>query len=51
WLLETRLRELGGKFSKADAWSPYVVVDRKLYTGQNPASSKPLAARIVADLG
>ena len=26
WLLETRLRELGGKFSKAEAWSPYVVV-------------------------
>ncbi|MBQ7808498.1 type 1 glutamine amidotransferase domain-containing protein [Rhodococcus sp. (in: high G+C Gram-positive bacteria)] len=51
WLLETRLRELGGKFSKAEAWSPYVVVDRKLYTGQNPASSRPLAERIVADLG
>lgn len=50
WLLETKLREQGGKFSNAEAWSPYVVVDRKLYTGQNPASSKPLAERIIADL-
>lgn len=50
WLLETRLREQGGNFSNAEPWSPYVVVDRKLYTGQNPASSKPLAERIIADL-
>jgi putative intracellular protease/amidase len=29
---------------------PCVVVDGKLYTGQNPASAKPLAERIVQDL-
>jgi len=28
----------------------HVVVDGQLYTGQNPASAKPLAERIVQDL-
>jgi putative intracellular protease/amidase len=28
-----------------------VVVDRNLYTGQNPASSAPLAAEMVKNLG
>ncbi len=27
-----------------------VVVDRKLYTGQNPGSSAALATRIIADV-
>jgi len=42
--------ELGGIFEKADLFQPHVVVDGKLYTGQNPASAKPLAERIVQDL-
>ncbi|AOW92019.1 thiamine biosynthesis protein ThiJ [Rhodococcus sp. WMMA185] len=50
WLLEDRLREQGAAFDAVAAWAPHVVVDRKLYTGQNPASSRPLAERIVADL-
>ncbi|RVW02528.1 type 1 glutamine amidotransferase domain-containing protein [Rhodococcus spongiicola] len=50
WLLEDRLREQGAVFDAVAAWAPHVVVDRKLYTGQNPASSRPLAERIVADL-
>ncbi|MFZ2177794.1 MAG: type 1 glutamine amidotransferase domain-containing protein [Rhodococcus sp. (in: high G+C Gram-positive bacteria)] len=50
WLLEDRLREQGAKFDAVEAWAPHVVVDRTLYTGQNPASSRPLAERIVADL-
>ncbi|MGA9872676.1 MAG: type 1 glutamine amidotransferase domain-containing protein, partial [Rhodococcus sp. (in: high G+C Gram-positive bacteria)] len=50
WLLETRLRQSGAQFSSGDAWAPHVVVDRNLYTGQNPASTKPLADRIVAAL-
>jgi len=48
--LEDKIIELGGKFECADRWQPYVVVDGKLYTGQNPASAKPLAERIVQDL-
>ncbi|WP_338886901.1 type 1 glutamine amidotransferase domain-containing protein [Rhodococcus sovatensis] len=50
WLLETRLRESGAQFSNTDAWTPHVVVDRNVYTGQNPASTKPLADRVVQAL-
>lgn len=50
WLLETRLREGGASFSAADAWSPHVIVDRTVYTGQNPASTKALVDRLVAAL-
>ncbi|AYA25554.1 MULTISPECIES: type 1 glutamine amidotransferase domain-containing protein [Rhodococcus] len=50
WLLQDRLQEAGAVFSSTDAWQPYVVVDRVLYTGQNPASSRPLAERVVAEV-
>ena len=50
-MLESRIVELGGKFEKAEAlFQAHVVVDGKLYTGQNPASAKPLAERIAQDL-
>ena len=39
FLLEDRLKERGGIYSKTDNWIPYVQVDGKLVTGQNPASS------------
>ena len=39
FLLEDRLKERGGIYSKAANWVPYVQVDGKLVTGQNPASS------------
>ncbi|KOG80591.1 MULTISPECIES: type 1 glutamine amidotransferase domain-containing protein [Streptomyces] len=49
WLLEDRLRESGAVYSKARLpLRPYVVVDRNLYTGQNPPSSESLAERVVA---
>ncbi|MEU0449571.1 type 1 glutamine amidotransferase domain-containing protein [Streptomyces tendae] len=52
WLLEDRLRESGAAYSKARLpLRPYVVVDRNLYTGQNPPSSERLAERLVADVG
>jgi len=50
FLLEDRITELGGKVDNVGAFKPHVVVDGKLYTGQNPASAKPLAERIVKDL-
>ncbi|AFM20114.1 putative intracellular protease/amidase (plasmid) [Mycolicibacterium chubuense NBB4] len=50
WLLEDRIKQNGGVFSSTDAWAAHVVVDRNLYTGQNPASSQPLAEKLVADL-
>ncbi|MGN0100198.1 MAG: type 1 glutamine amidotransferase domain-containing protein [Dietzia sp.] len=52
WLLEDKLVELGANYSKAaEPWGSHVVVDRNVYTGQNPQSSEELAKRIVSDLG
>ncbi|CAL1538877.1 unnamed protein product [Lymnaea stagnalis] len=50
FMLETRLVELGATFSKADNWKENVVVDGRLITGQNPASSSSLGKAIVAQL-
>ena len=46
-----RLVALGCEFVEGEPWAPNVVVDRNLYTGQNPQSSEELAKRIVSDLG
>ena len=43
WLVEDELINLGVTFTRGEIWKPYTVVDRNLYTGQNPASSGPLA--------
>lgn len=51
WLLQDRLVSLGVDFAESTPWGEHVVVDRNLYTGQNPASSGPLATRIVGALG
>jgi putative intracellular protease/amidase len=47
FLLEDRLTKQGGIFSKAANWVPYVQVDGKLVTGQNPASSGPGAGELL----
>ncbi|WP_433222610.1 type 1 glutamine amidotransferase domain-containing protein [Dactylosporangium sp. CS-047395] len=47
WLLEDALKELGVEFSRGEVWKPYTVVDRNLYTGQNPASAGPLAQELL----
>ncbi|WP_327267730.1 type 1 glutamine amidotransferase domain-containing protein [Streptomyces sp. NBC_01218] len=51
WLLQDRLVELGADFQESEPWAPYVITDRNLITGQNPASSAPLAAEMVKRLG
>ncbi|TJZ58830.1 type 1 glutamine amidotransferase domain-containing protein [Streptomyces piniterrae] len=51
WLLQDRLVELGADFQEGAPWAPNVVVDRNLVTGQNPASSGPLAVEILKALG
>lgn len=51
WLLETRLADAGVEVQVGEPWAPNVVVDRNLVTGQNPASSAPLAAELLAKLG
>lgn len=45
FMLETRLRELGGKFEGVANWQPFAIRDGQLITGQNPQSSQ-----VVADL-
>ncbi|QNG20647.1 type 1 glutamine amidotransferase domain-containing protein [Rhodococcus triatomae] len=52
WLLEDRLKEAGVDYSKGTLpLRPHIVVDRNLYTGQNPQSSDRLSERIIADVG
>jgi putative intracellular protease/amidase len=41
---------MGVDFTRGEIWKPYTVVDRNLYTGQNPASAEPLAQRILEAL-
>ena len=47
FLLETLLVEHGGKYSKADLWQEYVVVDGRLVTGQNPNSGTLVGKKLV----
>ncbi|WP_162426860.1 type 1 glutamine amidotransferase domain-containing protein [Pontibacter pudoricolor] len=47
FLVEDKLKELGGNYSKAADWKPYVVTDGLLITGQNPASSEPAAEQLL----
>ena len=47
FLLEDRLKERGGSYSKTASFSPYIQVDGKLVTGQNPASSVPAAEALL----
>jgi putative intracellular protease/amidase len=47
FLLEDKLQELGGHYSKAEDWAPHVRVDGLLITGQNPASSEPAAEELL----
>ncbi|MEU9609544.1 type 1 glutamine amidotransferase domain-containing protein [Streptomyces sp. NPDC048057] len=48
FLVEDELVGLGGVYSQADDWQPYVLRDGLLITGQNPASSGPAADALVA---
>ncbi len=45
--LETTLRERGCEFSKSGNWQSHVVVDDRLITGQNPASTTALAKAVL----
>jgi putative intracellular protease/amidase len=48
--LESRLRELGGKFEGAANWQAFAVRDGQLITGQNPQSSALVATHLLAAL-
>jgi putative intracellular protease/amidase len=47
WLLEDELIALGVDYTKGEMWKPYTVVDRNLFTGQNPASAAVLAEQLL----
>lgn len=51
WLLEDRLKSIGADVQVAAPWTPNVVVDGNLVTGQNPMSSELLAAELLKQLG
>jgi len=47
YLLEDQLIEMGGVYQKVEDWSPLVVTDGLLITGQNPASSNVVAEALL----
>jgi len=50
FMLETKLKEIGGKYESADDWNSKVCVDGNLVTGQNPQSSEACAAAVITVL-
>ncbi|UXN67413.1 type 1 glutamine amidotransferase domain-containing protein (plasmid) [Phyllobacterium sp. A18/5-2] len=47
FLVEDELKRLGGLYEKADDWVDFSIVDGRLITGQNPASSASAAKKLV----
>ncbi|GAB6190784.1 type 1 glutamine amidotransferase domain-containing protein [Desulfocastanea catecholica] len=47
FMVEDMLKTKGGLYSRGDDWTSYVQVDGNLVTGQNPASSREAAEKIV----
>jgi putative intracellular protease/amidase len=50
WTAEDELIKLGVDFTRGEMWKPYTVVDRNLFTGQNPASAGQLAREFMKEL-
>lgn len=50
WLLEDRLKQAGADYTAGLPLKSKVVVDRNVYTGQNPGSSAALARHLIADV-
>jgi putative intracellular protease/amidase len=50
WLLADALRKSGARYEKGKNWAPYVVKDGNLLSGQNPASTAPLAEAVLTAL-
>lgn len=48
FLLETALTKQGAIFHKAGPWEAFSISDGKLVTGQNPASAKGVAEKMIA---
>src|SRR3984957_7706642 len=50
FLVEDELKRLGAKFEKLPNWQPHSIVDGRLITGQNPASSTSAAKALLKAL-
>jgi putative intracellular protease/amidase len=51
FLIEDEFQRLGGLYEKGADWGVHVVVDGRLVTGQNPASSEEAAKALLGLLG
>ncbi len=49
FLVEDELKRIGGLYEKAADWAPFALVDGRVVTGQNPASST-VAAKALMEL-
>jgi putative intracellular protease/amidase len=47
FLVEDELKRLGGLYEKVEDWQSFVIVDGRLITGQNPASSRAAAQELL----
>lgn len=51
WLLASRLRECGANYKRGDKnWGEFIVRDGNMISGQNPASTAPMAEAVIEDL-
>ncbi len=51
FLLESKLRELGADFARAENWEDHVEFDGRLITGQNPQSALSVAGGVLLAIG
>ena len=47
FLVEDELKRIGGLYEKAADWAPLALVDGRVVTGQNPASSTVAAKALI----
>lgn len=47
FLVEDELKRLGGRYEKAPDWQSFAIIDGRLITGQNPASSEATAKALL----
>lgn len=50
FLVEDELKRIGGLYEKAADWAPFSIIDGRLITGQNPASSTVAAHNVLSVL-
>ena len=51
FMLESKLEERGAEHVKSPKWQKKVIVDGRLVTGQNPASAKDVAKKMIQVIG